>query len=79
VEQGICSVEGADRLLESAGFRMGPFRLMDLIGNDINHSVTRSLYEACGRPERFKPSPIQEEKVQKGELGRKSGKGFYEY
>ncbi len=79
VEQGICSVEGADRLLESAGFRMGPFRLMDLIGNDINHSVTRSLYEACGRPERFKPSSIQEEKVQKGELGRKSGKGFYEY
>ena len=79
VEQGICSVEGADRLLESAGFRMGPFRLMDLIGNDINHSVTRSLYEAFGRPERFKPSPIQEEKVQKGELGRKSGKGFYEY
>lgn len=79
VEKGICSVEGADRLLESAGFRMGPFRLMDLIGNDINHSVTRSLYEACGHPERFKPSPIQEEKVQKGELGRKSGKGFYEY
>lgn len=68
-----------DDLLEAAGFKMGPFRLMDLIGNDINYAVTESLYEACGRPERFRPSPIQKEKVRSGELGRKTGKGYYKY
>lgn len=68
-----------DDLLEASGFKMGPFRLMDLIGNDINYAVTQSLYEACGRPERFKPSPIQKERVESGNLGRKTGKGYYEY
>lgn len=72
-------MERMDEVMENAGFRMGPFRLMDLIGNDVNLAVTRSLYEACGRPERFRPSPIQEDKVQKGELGRKTGKGYYNY
>lgn len=72
-------METMDEVLENAGFRMGPFKLMDLIGNDVNLAVTRSLYEACGRPERFRPSPIQEDKVQKGELGRKTGKGYYNY
>jgi 3-hydroxybutyryl-CoA dehydrogenase len=52
---------------------------MDLIGNDINFTVTKSLYEACGKPIRFKPSLIQEEKILKGELGRKTGKGYYNY
>jgi 3-hydroxybutyryl-CoA dehydrogenase len=68
-----------DDVLEAAGFKMGPFRLMDLIGNDINYAVTESLYEACGKPERFLPSPIQKEKVTRGQLGRKTGKGYYEY
>lgn len=68
-----------DRVLENAGFRMGPFKLMDLIGNDINLAVTKSLYEACGKPERFRPSPLQEEKVAKGALGRKTGEGYYTY
>ena len=68
-----------DRVMENAGFRMGPFKLMDLIGNDINLAVTRSLYEACGKPERFRPSPLQEEKVAKGKLGRKTGEGYYTY
>jgi 3-hydroxybutyryl-CoA dehydrogenase len=63
--------------MESCGFRMGPFRLMDLIGNDINFAVSTSLYEALGRPDRLKPSGIQREKVEKGELGRKTGKGFH--
>jgi 3-hydroxybutyryl-CoA dehydrogenase len=71
--------ETIDSLLEATGFRMGPFKLMDLIGNDINLAVTRSLYEACNKPLRFRPSSIQEEKVAKGELGRKSGKGYYDY
>jgi 3-hydroxybutyryl-CoA dehydrogenase len=79
VEQGICTIEQADALLEAAGFRMGPFRLMDLIGNDVNFAVTTSLYEASGHAERFRPSPIQREKVERGELGRKTGRGYYEY
>jgi 3-hydroxybutyryl-CoA dehydrogenase len=79
LEQGVSDIETIDRIMENAGFRMGPFRLMDLIGNDVNLAVTRSLYESCGKPERFKPSAIQEEKVDKGQLGRKSGQGYYTY
>jgi 3-hydroxybutyryl-CoA dehydrogenase len=52
---------------------------MDLIANDINYTVSCSLYEAMGRPARLKPSPLQELKVKRGELGRKTGKGFFEY
>jgi len=78
LELGI-DIEQTDRILESCGFKMGPFRLMDLIGNDINYAVTKSLYEACGKPLRFKPSTIQESKLDNGELGRKTGKGFYSY
>jgi len=58
---------------------MGPFRLMDLIGNDINLAVTQSVYEAMNLEPRLAPSPMQEMKVEAGELGRKSGKGYYEY
>ena len=77
--EGVADVATIDRVMENAGFRMGPFRLMDLIGNDVNLAVTESLYEACGRPERFRPSPIQQDKVARGELGQKSGKGYYDY
>jgi 3-hydroxybutyryl-CoA dehydrogenase len=79
VGEGKCSKETVDSLMRSSGFRMGPFELMDLIGIDTNLAVTKSLYEAFGRPERFKPSPIQEDMVQKGNLGVKTSKGFYEY
>ena len=79
VEEGLADMETIDTLLEAAGFRMGPFRLMDLIGNDINYAVSCSVYEAMGRPERLRPSPIQEEKVKAGDLGRKTGKGYYRY
>lgn len=68
-----------DGLLEARGFRMGPFKLMDLIGNDVNYAVSCSVYEQMGQPERLKPSHIQQEKVQKGELGRKTKKGYYNY
>lgn len=78
-EENACDIKDIDDLLESAGFRMGPFRLMDLIGNDINLAVTQSLYEASGKEVRFKPSPLQEQKVEIGELGRKTGKGYYRY
>jgi 3-hydroxybutyryl-CoA dehydrogenase len=79
VEQGISDFETIDNLLEASGFKMGPFRLMDLIGNDINYAVSCQVYEALGQPERLRPSSIQKEKVEKGELGRKSGKGYYQY
>jgi 3-hydroxybutyryl-CoA dehydrogenase len=78
-EQGVGDFETIDNLLEASGFKMGPFRLMDLIGNDINYAVSCQVYEALGKPERLKPSPIQKEKVEKGELGRKTGKGYYQY
>jgi 3-hydroxybutyryl-CoA dehydrogenase len=68
-----------DSLLEATGFKMGPFKLMDLIGNDVNYAVSCSVYDQLDKPERLKPSYIQEGKVSNGELGRKSGKGYYDY
>ncbi len=79
LEKNIGSIETIDELMEASGFKMGPFRLMDLIGNDINYAVSCSVYDAMGKPARLKPSPIQKEKVEKGELGRKSRKGYYNY
>lgn len=68
-----------DALMETAGFKMGPFKLMDLIGNDINYAVSCSVYEQLGKPERLQPSYIQQEKVESGQLGRKTGAGYYTY
>ena len=79
VENGIAAFENVDDIMEATGFKMGPFRLMDLIGNDINLAVSQSLYEASGFAERFKPSPLQQQKVAGGELGKKTAKGFYSY
>ena len=78
-ENGVADFDTIDRLLESRGFKMGPFKLMDLIGNDINYAVSCSVYEQMGQPERLKPSYIQKEKVEQGDLGRKSKKGYYQY
>ncbi len=78
-EEGLAEIGQLDELLEASGFKMGPFKLMDLIGNDINYAVSCSVYEQLGRPERLKPSFIQEKKVAAGELGRKTGKGYYQY
>jgi 3-hydroxybutyryl-CoA dehydrogenase len=79
VEEGLADIAQIDRLLEATGFKMGPFKLMDLIGNDINYAVSCSVYEQLGNPERLKPSFIQEEKVKEGKLGKKSGEGYYKY
>jgi len=79
VEEELIDLAKIDSLMESTGFKMGPFKLMDLIGNDINYAVSCSVYEQLGEPERLKPSFIQKEKVEKGELGKKTGKGYYEY
>lgn len=79
VENNIATIEAVDELMEASGFKMGPFKLMDLIGMDINLAVSQSLYDAFDHAPRFKPSAIQIKKVKDGELGKKTGKGFYQY
>ncbi|WP_339606282.1 3-hydroxyacyl-CoA dehydrogenase NAD-binding domain-containing protein [uncultured Roseivirga sp.] len=79
LEEGVSDVKGIDRLVEASGFKMGPFRLMDLIGVDTNFSVTTSMFNAFHQDPKFRPSRIQEQKVDAGHHGRKSGKGFYDY
>jgi 3-hydroxybutyryl-CoA dehydrogenase len=77
---GGATVENIDRIMKLAGgFPMGPFELIDLIGNDVNFAVTESLYTAFFQDPRFRPSPIQQKMVLAGNLGRKSGRGFYVY
>lgn len=78
-EQQVADFSTVDQLLENAGFKMGPFALMDLIGNDINLAVTQSLYDAFKQAHRFKPNVLQEQRVKEGKLGRKTGLGFYRY
>ncbi len=79
VETGISDKETIDELMRSTGFKMGPFELMDLIGIDINYSVSNIVWEAFGKPTRLMPSELQKQKIENGELGRKTGKGFYTY
>jgi 3-hydroxybutyryl-CoA dehydrogenase len=80
LSDGLADAETIDRVCRvGGGFRMGPFELIDLIGLDVNLSVAHSFYAQGGEPERWRPSPIQEGLVAEGRLGRKSGRGFYEY
>lgn len=79
VEDGIASFADVDKIMEATGFKMGPFKLMDLIGMDVNFAVSQSMYDAFNKTERFKPSALQQEKVKSGSLGKKTGKGFYDY
>ena len=79
LEEQVCDVNGIDRLISATGFKMGPFQLMDLIGVDTNFSVTSSMYNAFHQDPKFRPNRIQQQKVDAGFLGRKTGKGFYEY
>jgi 3-hydroxybutyryl-CoA dehydrogenase len=78
-EQGTAELQTIDLLMEASGFRMGPFRLMDLIGNDVSYAVSCSVYEGLGKPVRLKPSALQQQKVQSGAWGVKTGAGFYPY
>ena len=79
VELNLATIENVDAIMEASGFKMGPFKLMDLIGMDINFGVSHIVWEALGKPERLTPSIVQQQKVEAGELGRKTGKGFYKY
>lgn len=79
VEQGLATMENVDAAMEAAGFKMGPFKLMDLIGLDVNFAVSTSVYEQLDKPARLQPSPLQQQKVAEGKLGRKTGAGFYDY
>lgn len=79
VELNLATIENVDAIMEATGFKMGPFKLMDLIGMDINFGVSNIVWDALGKPERLKPSIVQQQKVEAGTLGRKTGKGFYEY
>ena len=78
--EGRIAHDQIDRAMKGSGrFRMGPFELMDLIGIDVNLAVSRSVYEAFFSDPRFRPHPIQQRMVESGLLGRKTGRGFYEY
>jgi 3-hydroxybutyryl-CoA dehydrogenase len=79
-EEGIASKETIDwALKEIGGFKMGPFELMDLIGNDINYTVTETVWTQSYFDPRYKPSIIQKKMVESKRFGRKSGIGYYDY
>ena len=80
LEEGLADVETIDDVMvQDAGFRMGPFTLMDYIGHDVNYKVTASVWQAFYYDDRYKPSFAQKSLVDAGYLGRKSGKGFFDY
>ncbi len=79
LEEKVADHQTIDFLMENSGFKMGPFRLMDLIGIDTNFSVTKSIYNSFYQDAKFRPNRIQQQMVNGGLLGRKTGKGFYEY
>jgi len=79
-EEGIADFATIDWALKSlGGFRMGPFELMDFIGNDVNYAVTESVFKAFYYDPRYKPALTQKRFAEAGYLGRKSGKGYYDY
>jgi len=79
-EEGVADMATIDwAMREVGGFRMGPFELMDLIGNDVNFAVTQGVFAAFFYDPRYRPSLTQQRQVEAGMLGRKSGRGYYEH
>ena len=79
LQEGAASAAEIDRLFRAQGFRMGPLELIDFVGQDISYAVTGSLFEAFKGEPRFRPTQLQREILDAGWLGRKSGRGFYDY
>ncbi len=79
VEAGSATIEQIDAAIRAAGFPLGPFELMDLTGIDVTHAASTAIWEALGRPDRLRPSPLQAAQIGAGRLGRKTGSGFYRY
>jgi 3-hydroxybutyryl-CoA dehydrogenase len=80
LQEGIASFEDIDRAVrQGGGFRMGPFEVMDLVGVDVGFDVARSFYEQSFGEPRWRPSPITVKTIAAGRLGRKTGRGYYEY
>jgi 3-hydroxybutyryl-CoA dehydrogenase len=80
LEEGITDRATIDWAMKDAGgFKMGPFELMDLIGNDVNYAVSQSVFEAFGYDSRYRPSQTQKRMVEAGLLGRKTGRGHFDY
>jgi 3-hydroxybutyryl-CoA dehydrogenase len=78
-ERGEAGIASIDEAVRAAGYPMGPFELMDLVGIDVNLAAARGVWEGFDRADRFAPSPIQARLVEEERLGRKSGGGFYHY
>ena len=79
LEEGVGDCAAIDAALRAAGFKLGPFELADLIGNDINLAAAESVWEQTGRDPRYEPANAQRALVAAGRLGRKSGAGWYDY
>lgn len=79
LEENVADIPQIDNLLQASGFKMGAFRLMDLIGVDTNFSVTSSMYQQFHYDPKFRPSRIQQQKVDAGHHGQKTKMGFYTY
>lgn len=78
--EGVAGVDEIDQVMRTmGGFRMGPFELMDLIGIDVNYTVSVSVWEQLGRPPRLEPHPLQRQLFDNQQFGRKSGRGAYRY
>jgi 3-hydroxybutyryl-CoA dehydrogenase len=79
LEEGVATAADIDASMRSQGFRMGPFELMDLIGHDVNYAVTSTVHSAFYGDSRYRPSHTQRQLVAADWLGRKRGRGFYQY
>jgi 3-hydroxybutyryl-CoA dehydrogenase len=79
VGEGIATAPQVDRIVRAAGFRMGPFELLDLVGLDVNYAVHQAVYEQTFQEPRYRPQRLQAQMVAAGLLGQKSGRGFYRY